>query len=74
MLSRTDSTSELGGEADMETLYDTLPPVPEGKQLSQLRLGLLMYRDMKYNLNLTGISHDKTMDRKCVCKLDISLL
>lgn len=46
--------SELGAEAEMETLYDTLPPVPEGKQLSQLWVGLLMYSDMKYNLNLTG--------------------
>ena len=43
----------------METLYDTLPLVPEGKRLSQLWVGLLMYSDIKYNLNLTGMSHDK---------------
>lgn len=30
-----------------------------GKQLSQLRVGLLMYSDMKYNLNLTGMSNDR---------------
>lgn len=46
----------------METLYDTLPLVPEGKQLSQLRVGLLMYSDRKYNLNLTGIRRCRTAD------------
>lgn len=46
----------------METLDDTLPPVPEGKQLAQLWVGLLMYSDMKYNLYLTGRSHDRMID------------
>lgn len=26
--------SELGGDTDIETLYDTLPLVPEGEQLT----------------------------------------
>ncbi len=57
----------------METLYDTLPLVPEGKQLSQLWVGLLMYSDVKYNLNLPGISRDKMMNCKIVSKLNIFL-
>lgn len=50
----------------METLYDTLPLVPEGKRLSQLWVGLLIYSDRKYNLNLTGISNYRMMNHTFV--------
>lgn len=55
----------------METLYDTLPLVPEGKRLSQLWVGLLIYSDRKYNLNLTGISNYRMMNHTFVKKRHI---
>lgn len=56
----------------METLCDTLPLVPEGKQLSQLTTGLAyLCTVIGNNLNLTGISNYRMINHAFVKKKHI---